>query len=48
MQRRFALPLFAAACLAALPGMAVAQQTNGPNRRIDSGATRTSPRAAAV
>ena len=30
MQRRFALPLFAAVCLATLPGMGVAQQTGAP------------------
>ena len=30
MQRRSALPLFAAVCLATLPGMGVAQQTGAP------------------
>jgi sugar lactone lactonase YvrE len=30
MQRRFALPIFAAVCLAALPGIGMAQQTGAP------------------
>ena len=30
MKRRFALPIFAAVCLATLPGMGLAQQTGAP------------------